>query len=141
MEFTTLLLWLHFVAMAAGLGAGIALAVTGPLLVKGPPDQRPLMWHLEKVFSRIGLAGLATLLVTGPLMVWLRYGGFASFTWWFWVKMAFVAATLIGVAVHTWAAGRFQRGDATAVPLMFIGGRVGGVSMVLVILSAVLTFN
>ena len=141
MDFTGLLLWLHFVGMAAGLGAGIALSQTGPRMVKGPLEQRELMCGLEKTFSRIGEVGLATLLVTGPLMVWLRYGGVAGFTWWFWLKMVFVAVTVVAVAVHAWAAERFHHGDETAVPLMFVGGRVAGGSMVLAMLSAVLTFN
>jgi hypothetical protein len=74
-------------------------------------------------------------------MVWLRFGGFGSFSLWFWVKMAFVAVAVVGVAVHAWAAERFHHGDKTAIPLMFIGGRVAGASVVLAVLSAVLTFN
>jgi putative membrane protein len=141
MEFTSLLLWLHFLGMVVGLGAGIALAVVGPRLISGPIEEREAMWDLEKVFSRVGEIGVASLLVTGPLMVWLRFGGAGSLGIWFWVKMLLVAIAVVGIAGHAWAGRRFYNGDKTAVPLMLISGRVAGGSMALAMLSAVLTFN
>ena len=139
--FVNILLWLHLLGLAMGVGGGIALAFTGPKLIAAPPDQLDLMWAFEGFFSRIGSAGLAVLLITGPLMVWLKFGGPSGFTWWFWAKMVLVVAAVVGVGLHQWAGARFHRGDKSAVPMMFIGGRVAGASMVLAMLCAVFAFN
>jgi hypothetical protein len=35
-----LLLWAHFIALAAGVGGGLGMSQVGPRLVNAPPDQR-----------------------------------------------------------------------------------------------------
>ncbi|MDB5436022.1 MAG: hypothetical protein JWR47_2279 [Phenylobacterium sp.] len=139
--FTNLLLWLHFIGVGLAVGGGIALSQTGPKLVAAPLDQRTELWSFETFFSRLGAAGILILLVTGPLMVWLKFGGPGGFTRWFWVKMAFVTLAVIAVGLHEWAGARFKRGDQAAIPLMFIGGRLAGAAILLAMLSAVFTFN
>src|SRR5258707_201450 len=104
---TNLLLWLHFIGIGLAVGGGIGLAQVGPKLVTASVDQRGLWWPLETFFSRIGAAGLIILLVTGPLMVWLKFGGPGGFTGWFWTKMALVAVAVSAVALHEWAGARF----------------------------------
>jgi len=136
-----LLMWLHFIGIGLAVGGGIALGRTGPRLVAAPIDQREELWSTETFFSRLGAGGILILLVTGPLMVWLKFGGPGGFTRWFWVKMGFVAIAVVAVALHEWAGARFRRGDLTAVPLMFIGGRLAGAAILLAMLSAVFTFN
>ncbi len=136
-----LLLWLHFIGVGMAVGGGIALSQIGPRLIAAPADQRGTWWPLETFFSRIGAAGLTVLLISGPLMVWLKFGGFGGFTHWFWAKMTLVVIAICSVGLHEWAGARFKRGDDSAAPLMFLGGRVAGGAIVLVILCAVFTFN
>ena len=136
-----ILLWLHFIGVGMGMGGGIALSQVGPRLVVAAVDQRQLLWSLEIFFARIGAAGLAILLVTGPLMLWLRFGGPSGLNWWFSAKMVLVAVALIGVILHEWAGRRFRNGDESVVPLMFIGGRAAGIGIVLAMLCAAFTFN
>lgn len=124
-----------------GMGGGIALSQVGPRLIAAPRDERALLWKMEIFFSRIGAAGLTTLLLTGPLMLWLKFGGPKGLGWWFVAKMFFVLVALIGVCLHEWAGRRFRRGDEEAVPMMFIGGRMAGIGIVLAILCATFTFN
>ena len=126
---------------AAGLGGGIALAFVGPRLIGAEGPMLEEMWRFEQFFGRVGSAGLAVLIVTGPLMLWLKFGGPAGLTWWFGAKMLFVAIALIGVITHQWAGSRFHRGDREVIPLMFASGRVAGASMALAVLCAVFTFN
>ena len=136
-----LLLLLHFFGVAMAVGGGIALSQVGPKLIAMPPDERGQLWPLEVFFSRLGSFGLVMLLITGPLMVWLKFGGVGGFNAWFWAKMALVAVAAIGVGLHDWAGARFRRGNEGASSLMFIGGRVAGASMLLVMLCAVFAFN
>jgi protoporphyrinogen IX oxidase len=139
--FTNLLLWLHFIGIGMAVGGGIALSQTGPKLVAAPVDQRDELWRFETFFSRLGAAGIVILLITGPLMVWLRFGGPGGFTWWFWVKMGLVATAVLAVGLHEWSGTRFKGGDQSAVRLMFIGGRLAGAAILLAMLSAVFAFN
>ena len=139
--YTILLLWLHFIGMALAVGGGVGLSRVGPRLIAAAPKDCDLLWSLEKFFSAVGGGGLLILLITGPLMVWLVFGGFEGFTVWFDVKMAFVAVATLGVGLHEWAGRRFFRGDVSAVPLMFIGGRVAGLGIIAAMLCAVLNFQ
>jgi putative membrane protein len=80
-------------------------------------------------------------LATGPLLVWLKFGGAGAFNHWFWAKMVLVAVATCSVGVHEWAVGRFKRSDESAGRLMLISGRLTGASMVLIMLCAVFAFN
>ena len=96
---------------------------------------------LERAFSAIASAGVALLLVSGPLLVWLKYGGFEAMPPWFWVKMVLVVIAVAGVATHEIAARRFKAGRTDAYRWMAISGRTAGIGMVLVVLCAVLAFD
>ena len=139
--FLSFLLWLHFIGLAMAVGGGIALSQSGPMLVTVPESELGTIWKLEGVFSRIGSIGVGTLIVTGPLMVWLKYGGVAAMPVWFWVKMALVLVAIGGIATHEVMARRFKAGDTGAFRWMLISGRTAGASMALVVLCAVLTFQ
>jgi len=139
--FNNLLMWAHFIGIGLAVGGGVALARVGPRLVAAPVGQRDELWGFETFFSRLGAAGVAILLVTGPLMVWLKFGGPGGFTTWFWVKMGLVATAVVAVSVHEWAGARFKRGDDSAVTLMFMSGRLAGAAIVFAMLCAVFAFN
>ena len=136
-----LLFWLHLMGLAAGLGGGIALGFVGPKLIAAEGPMLEEMWRFERFFGRVGSAGFGILIITGPLMLWLKFGGPDGLTWWFWAKMVFVAIALAGIVTHQWAGSRFHRGDRSAIPLMFVSGRAAGASMALAVLCAVFTFS
>jgi putative membrane protein len=136
-----LLFWLHFIGLAMGLGGGIALGFVGPKLIAAEGPFLAEMWKFETFFGRVGTGGLGLLIVTGPLMLWLKYGGPEGLSGWFWAKMAFVLVALVGVGLHQWAGSRFRKGDRTAIPLMFASGRTAGAAMALAILCAVFAFG
>ena len=98
--FVNLLFWLHFIGLGMGVGGGVALSLTGPRLKTAIGNELELVWTMEVAFSRIATIGIAILLVTGPLMVWLKFGGFAGFSWWFGLKMGFVGLAVVGAALH-----------------------------------------
>jgi protoporphyrinogen IX oxidase len=138
--FVNLLFWLHFIGLGMGVGGGVALSLTGPRLKTAMGSQLDLVWTMEVAFSRVATIGIAILLVTGPLMVWLKFGGFAGFTWWFGLKMGFVGLAVVGAALHEWAGRRYRAGRGR-YQLMEISGRLAGGSMIAAILCAVFAFN
>jgi putative membrane protein len=138
---TNALLWLHFIGIGLAVGGGVALSQVGPKLVAAPANARTELWAFEAFFGRLGAAGIAILVTTGPLMLWLKFGGAAGLSSWFWVKMTLVAIAVIGAGLHEWAGARFKRGDQSSVPLMFAGGRLAGAAILMAMLSAVVTFN
>jgi putative membrane protein len=135
-----LIFWLHFIGLGMGVGGGIALGLTGPRLKTAKGSELDLVWQMEATFSRLATVGIATLLVTGPLMVWLRFGGFEGFSWWFGLKMGFVALAVVGAGLHEWA-GRRHRAGLGGYRLMEISGRLAGGSLIAAILCAVFAFN
>jgi|GEM_PF-6558051 len=70
-----LLLILHFLGLVAGFGGGIGLSQVGPRLANAEQVELPLLLKLQGTFNAISLVGLLLLLITGPLMLWQRFGG------------------------------------------------------------------
>src|SRR5687767_15021216 len=104
-----LLLWAHFVALAAGVGGGLGMSQVGPRLVNAALDQRETWWPLATFFRMLVSIGLVVLLVTGPLMVWLKYGGFAGLSVWFHVKMGLVALGVVLMGLSEMGMARLKR--------------------------------
>lgn len=136
-----LLLWVHLMALAMGVGAGIGMSQVGPRLMMAAPDQRAIWWPLARVFSRAVALGFVLLLITGPLMLWLKFDGAGGLSGWFSVKMALVAVMVVTVGLSEWGFARLKRGDEGGGRLMSITGPLTMVAAVGVVLCAVFTFN
>lgn len=135
------LLWLHFIGLAMGLGTGISLSQVGPRLVAAPVDQRELLWTFETIFSRIGAVGLVILLITGPLLLKMKFAGGDGLGTWFQAKMLLVVVLVVGVGLHHWAAAKFRKGDDSMGRWMLVGGRMAGASAVIAVFCAAVTFG
>jgi len=138
---TDLLLWLHLLGLAMGVGVGIAMSRVAPKVIAAPLNERAALWPLEKFLARVIAAGVALLLITGPLMLWLKFAGGAGLGWSFWAKMVFVTATVVCVGLSQWAGARLERGDESAAKLMSVSGPLSGISAVLAMIFAVITFH
>ena len=136
-----LLLWIHLEAMAAGLGGGPAMSQAGPRLVAATPDQRETWWPLVNFYTRAAGAGFVILLITGPLMLWLKFNGMAGLNGWSMVKMGLVVLALVLVGLVEWGKARLKRGDEGGGRLMSTAGPLIAPTIVAVVLCAVLTFN
>jgi hypothetical protein len=91
--------------------------------------------------SAIGRTGLGLLIITGPLLVWLKYNGTSGFTFWFWVKMLLVVILLgliIFAGINT---KRGEGGDVTAAKRGPVIGMAAMITFLLVVAAAVLTFG
>jgi hypothetical protein len=80
------------------------------------------------------------LLVTGPLIFWLKYGNAAPNVW-FWVKMVLVLV-LLGVVIFAGINGaRAEKGDRDAAARGPVIGMAGMVTYLAVIAAAVAAFD
>jgi hypothetical protein len=136
-----ILLILHFLGLVAGFGGGIGLSQVGPRLANANEAELPLLLKLERSFNRISLIGLALLLITGPVMLWERFGGAAGLPVWFTLKMVFVSVAVIAMIVNQIAKRQFRSGRRGALKLILITGPITGISVLLAVIFAVLAFQ
>jgi len=140
-DFYKFALWLHLLGLVAGLGGGISNSQIGPAIGTATAETRPTLWKLHHAMSRIATTGLIVMLVTGPLLVWMRYSNLSALTPWFWVKMGFVLMLLVSIAITVRAAKQVEAGDVAATKTMMVAGRVSGLVSTATVLIAVIAFG
>ena len=74
----TVLLWLHLLGLAIGGAAAFGIPVVGSRMASVAPEMRPTLLGLTEGLSKVGRGGLGLLIITGPLMIWLKYNGGAD---------------------------------------------------------------
>jgi putative membrane protein len=135
------LLLIHLLALMVAGATAVAMPIIGGRMANATPEMRASLGAIGNRLSLNARIALGALLISGPLMLWLRYGGVDGASIWFWVKMALVAVMLAAVFVSSSNARRIQAGDRQAAALQ---GRIGTVSRLAflgVIIAAVLAFN
>lgn len=137
----TILLWLHFMGLALGGAASFGIPVVGSRMRGATPETRPLLMGLAHGLSKVGRAGMGLLIVTGPLLIWLKYNGVGGISVWFWVKMVLVVLLIVGIVYSSRLLKRVQAGDASAGPMMPRVGMANTALLVLIVLAAALAFN
>lgn len=136
-----ILFWIHLASLGLGGAATFGLPVVGSKMAEATPEQRPLLFAIANQLSTLGRAALGALIVTGPLLVWLRYGGGTGFNTWFWIKMVLVLV-LLGLVIYAGInAKKAQGGDRQAAMRAPQLGMAAMVTYLLVIGSAVLAFG
>ena len=136
-----LLLWVHLLAWGLGMGGGLGMSQVGPRLIAACPDQRATWWPMVEVFSRMSSIALVLLLVTGPLMLWMKYDGGRSLNAGFPVKMGLVLVSVLTIGLTHWGKARLKRGDEGGARVMMIAGPLTAVVMFAVVLAAVFAFD
>jgi uncharacterized membrane protein len=137
----TILLWLHFIGLALGGAASFGIPVVGSRMMGAAPETRPLLLGIVHGLSRVGRAGLGLLIVTGPLLIWLKFGGVGEISGWFWVKMVLVLLLIAGIIYSGLLLKRLEGGDASVAPRLPRLGMANTTVLVLIVLAAALTFG
>jgi uncharacterized membrane protein len=135
------LFWVHLVSLAAGGAAVFGIPIVGSRVATAPAEVRPVLFGISNRLSGMGRGALVLLIISGPLMIWLKYGGRADFTYWFWVKMALVALLLVLVIYAGINAKRAQTGDVAAARRAPPLSMAAVVLYLCIIASAVLNFG
>ena len=125
----------HLLSLVAAGAAVVGVPIVMAQMRIASPEMRPVLGGIVKGFGRSAQIAFAVLIISGPLMVWLRYGGVDGLGPWFWVKMALIVV-MIGAMI---VGGRLRAmGNMTAASA---AGWVSRAALRGVIVAAVLTFN
>ncbi len=125
---------LHFLALAIGLGGGVANYVIG---VMAGPDGAPVTRPIQKRISRIAFVALILLWITGIWMVSTTYT-LSGLPFWFWVKILVVLG--MSVAAVAAQAALLRPEPETPAKVKKLGMLVTGAATLAVVL-AVLSFS
>ena len=139
--FNSLLLWLHLLGLAMGGGALIGTNVLAMVGSATPAEQRPALLPVGGVLTAIGRAAIGLLIVTGPLMLWLKWGGHTPSDAWFGIKMLFVVILIVGIIMSSIGLKRITQGNAAGAALARQGRLIASGALVIVVLAAAFTFG
>lgn len=138
---TDLLLFLHILGLVMGVGAGMAMLRVRPIVAGANDEQRSVLFIVGKKLGEHAHIGLAILWITGPLLVWLKYGGFGELSAWFWVKIVLVVVLSAAVGVGAKAFRLMRAGDMSMAPRAKMAGKIGSAAGVAIIFCAAFAFN
>ena len=130
-----LLLFAHFVGLMLVATAFIGLLGMLPRPGRDPEKSR------SPYLTRLGHWGIIIAIVSGGLMLWVRYQGFYGISHWFWSKMGFLLILIAGVVTAAMSAKKMRAGDAAAAGRVRLGRMVAAGALILTVLFAVMAFG
>jgi hypothetical protein len=141
MDTANFLLWIHIVALVAGGSNTVVMPIIGATLPKVDEQTRATLFGIGFRMATVGKVAGATLLVSGPLLLWLKYGGLHGATPWFWAKMALMVVMFAAIVFEETNFKKSASGDQAAARNSKLGGIIAAVAFLGVVLAAVLAFN
>jgi uncharacterized membrane protein len=136
-----ILVWIHLSAVAVGGAAAFGGPIVGRRLAGASVETRAQLFGIAAQLSTLGRAAVAVLIVTGPLIVWLEYGGFGGLNFWFWIKMALLVIFLAVIVLAGLSAKRARGGDMEAAKRMPMLSMASMVIFLAILFSAVMSFS
>lgn len=136
-----LLLFLHIMGVVLGVGAGLAMSRIASLGVQANDDQKNVLLQAGKLLFGYRHIGLAILWITGPMLLWLKYGTLSGLSHWFWLKMLLVLVLSAAIGMGSKAHRQLREGDTSVAPKLKIIAQVGTWSALGVIFSAAFAFG
>lgn len=136
-----ILFWIHLVALVGGGATAVVMPILGRQMATATPETRAALLAVGYRVSVAGRGAIGALLVTGPLLFWLKWDFSASSMIWFGIKMVLVVALLIGVVIGGINLKKAQSGDAAAAATARKVGPINGVILLGIILAAVFAFG
>ena len=130
--FFDFLLICHLLALGLGVASAVAMPLVASRMAGASPEGRQLLGGIAARLGMNSRIAVGVLVLTGLLMVWVRYGGVDGMNQWFWVKMALVLVIIASII-----AGALGRGRINPAVL----GWISRLSLLGVVIAAVLAFN
>ena len=131
---------IHIGAFIAGGANLVLMPVVGPRMAKASPAGREELQRVVGAVAKIGKYAMVTLLVTGVLVLWLKWD-FVIPNVWFWVKMAGIVGMLVCIGINETNFKKAKAGDAEAAKRTKMFGQLTGVFFAIVLVAAVFAFN
>ena len=135
-----LLFVVHIVAFVAGGSNSVVMPVIGARMATATPETRATLVGMVETLARIGKYAMATLLVTGVLVLWLKWNWVIPSPW-FWAKMGFIVLMIVFISINEMNFKKAKTGDQAAAKRSAMFGQLTALSFLGVILSAVFAFN
>jgi hypothetical protein len=136
-----LLVVLHFIGLGMGMSVGFANMVMAGVIGKAAPPEKAVLGRFPPAMSRIGVAGLVLMWISGIAIVMTRYGRFDILPRAFVYKMIAVVLLTLSVIYIELLFARVKKGDASALGTIQIVGRLTGLFSLAAIIFAVITFS
>jgi hypothetical protein len=135
------LLFLHFVGLMLGAAGGFASAIVMRRALTLPAEEANVLRGLGPTLANVSGIGVAVLWLTGLIMVWTKWDGFASLPQMFWIKAIFIVSLTVMTALIQMTYAEIRKGNPAAAAKLPKFGPVAGISALLAVLFAVLAFN
>lgn len=136
-----ILFFIHIAAFIAGGANSVLMPVVGPKLATATPEVRANLFDIMDKVAKVGKYAMATLLVTGVLVLWLKWDFNPPNAVAFWIKMAGIVAMLVFISLNEVNGKKARAGDQQAAKRSQMFGQLTGVAFAVVLLSAVFAFN
>jgi hypothetical protein len=135
------LLFLHFVGLMLGAAGGFASAVIMRRALVLPAGEAKVVRGLGPLLANVSAIGLALLWVSGLLLVWVKWDGFASLPQLFWLKGIFILSLTLVIGLIHMTYGEIRKGNGAVAARLPKLGPLAGLSSLLAVLFAVLAFH
>lgn len=136
-----ILLWIHLIALIGGGANTVAMPAIASQMPNATPDARAALGRVVKRLTMAGRGAVVVLIITGPLMYWLKWNFTPVSQMWFGIKMLFVLAIVVGLIVSGLNAKKAMQGDVGAQRTAQLAGIFTSVSLLIVVLAAVFAFH
>lgn len=136
-----ILLFLHFVGLMLGAAGGFTSGLLMRKALTMPDDQAKVVRGLGPLLANVMAAGVTLLWVTGPIMVWTRWDGFSNLPSMFWVKAIFIVTLTVAAILILKTYRDIKAGNPAAAARLPKLGPVAGISALLAVLFAVISFS
>ena len=135
------ILFLHFVGLMLGAAGGFASAVIMRRALVMPADEAKVVRGLGPILAKVSATGVAILWVTGLILVWSKWDGFGSLPQLFWGKAVFILSLTVFTILIQMTYREIGKGNVAVAARLPKLGPLAGISALLAVLSAVLTFG
>lgn len=136
------LLILHFIGLMLGAGGGLGSTVAMGIALKMPPEKGNVIRSLGPSLAHMSSVGLVLMLFSGISLVAMKYNGdLASMPPLFWAKMFFVTTLTIAAVLIEMTYAQVKKGNTAAAARLPRFGPMAGISSMLAVILAVLTFH
>jgi hypothetical protein len=134
--------FLHFWALAIGIGGGMANMLAAPIARAAEPEAKPVLGKLQRRIGQMGAGAILVLWVTGIWLVVVEYPVLGRLPMLFWVKIAAVLVLTYVSARGQLLSLRAMRGGPPPDPAVMKKIAMAGATSALAALAlAVAAFN